>query len=177
MSPDMQTARLRLRLVNDADFPDLLRGLNDWRVARNISPIPFPYHEADALAYFPTLQRRALEGSGYCWTINEGTFVGIVAVDFEAQQGELGYWLMPDAWGKGYATEAARCVADFAFGDTECAKLVANHAADNPASGRVLMKLGFVETNRGESYYTSRQMMVSRIGLELTRERWQALRS
>ncbi len=176
-APVTRTAHLTLRLVTDDDLPDLMRGLSDWRIARNISAIPFPYREADARAYFPNMQRRALEGTGYCWTISDGEFCGIVAVDFEASQGDLGYWLLPGSWGKGYATEAAGFAIDFAFGRAPCVKLTAGHAADNPASGNVLTKLGFVEIERGERYYVSRQMMVARIRLELTRERWQALRS
>ena len=101
MTAEMRTNRLRLRLVNDDDLPDLVRGLSDWRVARNISRIPFPYSESDARAYFPDMQRRALEDTGYCWTINDGKFCGIVAVDFEASQGELGYWLVLDSGAKG----------------------------------------------------------------------------
>ena len=177
MTAEIRTRRLFLRPVADEDLSDLVRGLSDWRVARNLSPIPFPYTMEDARAYFPEQQQRRLQSMSGCWVIVNPDFCGIVAVDFEAAEGELGYWLMPHAWGKGYATEAARAVVDHAFGDRPCAKLTSGHAADNSASGRVLTKLGFVEIERGEHYYRPRQVMVSRIRLELTRERWQALRS
>ena len=177
MTPILHTERLKIYPVTDDHLPHLVAGLNYWSVARNLSPIPFPYAIEDALSYFPAQQRRRMETDSHCWIIFDAGFCGLVAVDFEGRIGELGYWLRPDCWGKGYATEAARAAVGFAFAGPRCDKLVAGHAEDNPASGRVLTKLGFVEIKRGEHYYVSRQMMVSRIGLELTRERWQAFRS
>ena len=51
---------------------------------------------------------------------------------------ELGYWLTPDAWGRGYATEAGEAVLAMARHALGLQRLDARHFVDNPASGRVL---------------------------------------
>jgi RimJ/RimL family protein N-acetyltransferase len=59
---------------------------------------------------------------------------------------ELGYWIARPYWGLGYATEAARAVLDIARHSLRLNRLVAGHFVDNPASGRVLEKIGFRPT-------------------------------
>jgi RimJ/RimL family protein N-acetyltransferase len=56
---------------------------------------------------------------------------------------ELGYWIARPYWGRGYATEAGRAVIDHARHSLRLPRLSAGHFIDNPASGRVLAKLGF----------------------------------
>jgi RimJ/RimL family protein N-acetyltransferase len=76
--------------------------------------------------------------------IKDGTVIGCADVD-EVRDGwgELGYWLDEAFWGAGLASEAAAAVRDFAFRALKLEGLGSGHAADNPASGRVLRKLGF----------------------------------
>ena len=70
--------------------------------------------------------------------------IGCADVDeIEGAEGVIGYWLDEAAWGQGFASEAARAVVDFAFGQLGLTRLTTGHAADNPASGHVLEKLGF----------------------------------
>jgi RimJ/RimL family protein N-acetyltransferase len=59
---------------------------------------------------------------------------------------ELGYWITPSAWGRGFATEAGEAVLAMARDTLRLDRLVSGHFVDNPASGRVLAKLGFVPT-------------------------------
>jgi len=66
---------------------------------------------------------------------------------------ELGYCIMKREWGKGFATEAARTILDFATRELGLTKFFACHAVKNPASGKVLQKLGFVYS--GDGSYTS----------------------
>jgi RimJ/RimL family protein N-acetyltransferase len=61
---------------------------------------------------------------------------------------EFGYWLTPSAWGRGYATEAGRAVVRMARESLRLKRLVSGHFIDNPASGKVLRKLGFRPTGR-----------------------------
>ena len=69
--------------------------------------------------------------------------IGVAERDGEA---ELGYWIVPSHWGRGYATEAGRAVIAAARDSLRIDRLVSGHFVDNPASGRVLRKLGFVAT-------------------------------
>ena len=59
---------------------------------------------------------------------------------------ELGYWIVPSQWGKGFATEAARAVIALAQGSLRLTRIVASHILDNKASATVLRNLGFVDT-------------------------------
>jgi ribosomal-protein-alanine N-acetyltransferase len=61
---------------------------------------------------------------------------------------ELGYFLIPSAWGNGYATEISRRLLEFAFQDSPLTELVASVNDDNLASHNVLQKSGFTENGR-----------------------------
>ena len=56
---------------------------------------------------------------------------------------ELGYWIRKEAWNKGYCTEAGKSIIQFGFEHLNLNKIYADHMARNPASGKVLEKLGF----------------------------------
>jgi len=64
-------------------------------------------------------------------------------LDPNREDRELGYWLGVAYWGRGFATEAARAVIDYVFGDLECEALQSGARVSNPASRRVLEKCGF----------------------------------
>ena len=57
-------------------------------------------------------------------------------------KGELGYWIAKDDWNRGYATEAARAVVRYAFDELGLRRVHAGHLVRNPASGRVMEKIG-----------------------------------
>ena len=91
-------------------------------------------------------------------------------------QAELGYWLGVPHWGKGYATEAAKALIDYAFGVLCLSALWCGYYAGNEASARVQKKTGFTyhhvtegihlsqldETRKGYVNYLSRDMWLSR---------------
>jgi len=84
-------------------------------------------------------------GDAYRFCITHaGGVVGLIDVD-EIHSGtpHLGYWLHPEAWGKGFAKEAALRIIEFAREEASLSGLTAGHAADNPVSGRVLAHAGF----------------------------------
>ncbi len=76
--------------------------------------------------------------------------IGGIAIDPDGETHQLGYWLTPDAWGRGLATEAGEAVIAMARHALGLRRLGAFHFVDNPASGRVLTKLGFRPTGRIE---------------------------
>jgi RimJ/RimL family protein N-acetyltransferase len=57
----------------------------------------------------------------------------------------MGYWIGKPFWNNGYCTEAARAVVEYGFGPLGLERIYANYLARNPASGRVLHKLGMTE--------------------------------
>lgn len=150
-----RTERLTLRPGWIEDAPLLARAAGHEAVVRNTRRMPWPYALGDAEAFLrtpqtpqtPALLVFAHEAGGV-------RLVGGVGLSALGGGGhELGYWITPDAWGRGYATEAARAVLAMA-GALRIRRIEACHFADNPASARVLSKLGFRPTGEqslGES--------------------------
>ena len=147
-----RTERLLLRPGWVEDAPALAAAIGDIAVSRNLARVPFPYAEADALAYlsrqadprlpnFQILLRtkgvpRLVGGAG----LHRG----------DDGRPELGYWIARPYWGLGFATEAAGQVMRIARA-MKLPRIAAGHYADNPASGRVLAKIGFRPTGRVEA--------------------------
>ena len=74
--------------------------------------------------------------------------------DSRARVAEVGYYVLPEFWGNGYATEAARLLVIYSLDELNARRVEAMVQADNPASERILAKLGFQEEGRKrEAYY------------------------
>ena len=146
----LATRRLVLRPFELGDAARVTEIESDWQVTRMLRMAPWPATLEGTAAWLATHAAEWREGSGYRFAITlGGRVIGGVDVDeITGSEGALGYWLEADAWGRGFALEAARAVVDFAFGTLKLERLVSGHAADNPASGTVLRKLGFAETGR-----------------------------
>ena len=69
----------------------------------------------------------------------------------DPQRPEVGYWLGRPFWGRGYASEALKAAMTWARADWGKNALWAGHFADNPASGGVLIKAGFLYTGDVET--------------------------
>ena len=147
-SPVIATPRLRLRAPRAADAPKIAALANDPDVARMTTRMPHPYSLADAETFLeacasqdPTQETVfAIEHDG------EG-LVGMLGFHpDEDGRTELGYWLGRPHWGQGLATEAAAAALVWAGQDWKRRYLLAGHFADNPASGQVLCKTGFLYT-------------------------------
>ena len=81
-------------------------------------------------------------------------FVWLFRIDDAAGRGEIGYWIRPDAQGRGYATEAAGLGLRYAFDERRLHKVVARVLEGNSPSRRVLEKSGFQEeAHLREHYY------------------------
>lgn len=145
--PTLLTAHLVLRPLRPDDAAALAQLAGNINVARNTRRIPHPYTE-DMARQFIADQRSAFNrGLEWTWAIclKDGLApIGCIGVQFEDEMGgELGYWLGEACWGKGYASEAGRAVIDHVFNTCTLWELNARHLFTNPASGRVLTKLGF----------------------------------
>ncbi len=147
-----RTQRLMLRPGWTEDAPELTHAIAHQQVVRNLGRAPWPYALGDAQAFLAA-QSAVAERNGASFlicTLDHGVSRIVGGVGFGPYDGEpheFGYWITPDAWGRGYATEAGRAVIDIARA-LRVPRLSAGHYADNPASGRVLRKLGFQPTGR-----------------------------
>lgn len=122
----------------------------------------FPPDRQAITAWFADHPRQWLAGEAWRFAAElDGRMIGVVDIDSIADgSGTLGYWLDRDAWGRGYALEAAHAVVRFAFGEAGLSELRAGHAADNPASGRVLVKLCFTPLDRVRRFSRPRGQVI-----------------
>ncbi len=141
--------RLFLRPGWPEDWQELFTRIGDEGVVRNLATAPWPYTERDAQTFAATPQDRRLPHFFVTLPSSTGPaeLIGSVGLGESDGEVELGYWFARAHWGKGYATEAAGAVLRLAkvLGHDH---LVAGHFMDNPASGRVLRKIGFRPTGR-----------------------------
>ena len=142
------TERLRLREPRHDDAMPLAALANDFDVARMTTSMPFPYTRADADDFLERLAARDKSREAV-FAIDHADEGPIGVIGFHPKEGaapEIGYWIGRPYWGRGLATEAVG--AAVAWADRAWAQrwVIAGHFADNPASGRVLDKAGFLYT-------------------------------
>jgi RimJ/RimL family protein N-acetyltransferase len=143
MSVLLKTERLTLRKPCREDLAALVPLIGDYAVAKNLAAVPHPYTAADAESWLDGMtERRAADGDDWA-ILRSGMFTGICSVTRYQGRLSLGYWLGKSFWGMGYATEAAEAAVSYAFAAHDVFALVSGYFVDNPASGRVLEKLGF----------------------------------
>jgi RimJ/RimL family protein N-acetyltransferase len=146
--PWIAADRLSLRPLTPDDAWRIADLANDYEVARMLTPLPHPFVLEDAQRFIDRMavaDARADRAFG----LDHQSFGLIGILGFHRQGGpitEMGYWLGRTFWGCGLATEAARAALAWAFCDWGKRAIMASHFADNPASGRVLAKAGFLYT-------------------------------
>ncbi|MEX6725203.1 GNAT family N-acetyltransferase [Parapedomonas caeni] len=174
----IRTDRLLLRPLWPEDAPAVARGAGDRAVAWMLARVPHPYTLHDAAVFIDGLQG-APEPVFAMLThdLPEVPLVGVIGLHRGDGGYELGYWLARAAWGCGYATEAGRAVLDLAFEGLRLPRVVADHFHDNPASGRVLAKLGFRPVGMAPRHSLARGGLVDSRTVALTRPQWRAHRA
>ena len=139
-----RTPRLLLRPGFPEDAPALAAGIADEAIARNLATVPWPYRVRDAEAFLasprdPVLPSLLILERGQ----QAPQLVGSCGLGRRPSGAvEMGYWIARPFWGRGIATEACTALVDIAR-TLGLATLEGSHFIDNPASARVLEKLGF----------------------------------
>lgn len=143
--PIIETERLILSKLEEKDIPFIVEYLQHRIYSDLTSNIPYPYTESDA-RFWLRMSKDAFENNtGYTFGIRnkEGHIIGAIGLhDREDDKAELGYWLGIPYWSKGYVTEAAKAIVDFGFNELGFHKIFATHFLHNPASGRIMEKIG-----------------------------------
>ena len=168
----IETPRLILRDVDLNDVDTIVPELNNFNIARNTARIPQPYHRDDALDFLnfvKTLDERSLV-CAISDSSNPSQLLGIVSYEFSVEQNdaELGYWLSESYWGKGLMTEAVGAMVHHAFNTTKLEQLVSCYHNDNPVSGRILRRVGFVEVGQSTSFSKAQGREVAVTNLKLS---------
>lgn len=143
---------IRLEPIGPVHAAALQPLLEDPAIAAT-TPFPFPYPPEGAWEWIAEALALQAVGTKYAFAVcdHEGLPVGVSLlkdVNPDAREAELGYWIGRPYWGGGRATAAAAATLCFAFEQLELLAVVAVSLEANPASLRVLVKLGFVETGR-----------------------------
>lgn len=147
MIPELETERLLLRPFVMADAADVTRIVGDRELAADTLNIPHPYEPGMAEAWIATHADGVHRTSPVVYAVTDrgtGALVGAVGLMLDAphRRAELGYWVARERWGDGVCTEAARAVLEYGFGVLGLERIHAHHFSRNPASGRVMQKLG-----------------------------------
>ncbi|NJN81618.1 MAG: GNAT family N-acetyltransferase [Caldilineaceae bacterium] len=151
--PTVQTERLLLRPFEITDASDVHRHVSDVRIASTTLRIPHPYEEGMAEAWIARRAETFEKEEGVTFAIvrrGDHALIGAISLHFNHPDvhAELGYWIGAPHWGNGYGTEAARAMLGYGFGEWGLHRIVARHLSRNPASGRVMQKIGM--TREGE---------------------------
>ncbi|PTQ07788.1 GNAT family N-acetyltransferase [Sphingomonas oleivorans] len=156
-----RTERLLLRPGWIEDAPALAAAIADEAIVTKLSRVPWPYRLEDAEAFLGASQPADASANDLprflIWLRTHGApkLIGGIGLQRTETGAELGYWIVRDYWGLGFATEAARAVVALADESLRLPTLEAGHFVDNPASGRVLQKLGFQPTGRTTGLYST----------------------
>lgn len=149
-----RTERLTLRPLMQIDAARVAALAGDWDVARMTTRVPYPYTLVDA--------------DHWIRSIGDGEFVRGIELNDEligacgyvvddSGAAEIGYWIGKPYWGRGFATEASGAIVAHCLGAEGFKRLTCSHFADNPASGRVIRKLGFKLIGSGSGWSDARQ--------------------
>ena len=139
-----RTPRLLLRPGFPEDAPALAAAIADESVVRNLAAVPWPYSVRDAEAFL-ACPRDPILPSLLIFERGSGApqLIGSCGLGRRPSGSvEMGYWIAKPFWGRGYATEACRALVEIARA-LGLPQLEGSHFLDNPASARVLEKLGF----------------------------------
>lgn len=145
---NLETSRLILRDIRLEDVYEYYERLfGDGDVCRYLL---FDPHQdiGESLASIQNILQQYEEGGFYRWGIaekGEDSLIGVISlvrIDEEKNECSFAYLLGRDYWNRGYGTEALKEVIRFAFEELDLDRIVADHMAENTASGAVMQKAG-----------------------------------
>ncbi|XUU59580.1 GNAT family N-acetyltransferase [Erythrobacter sp. HA6-11] len=152
------TQRLLLRPAWPEDAEAIFAGIGEREVVCNLARAPWPYTLKDAREFLSRPAPDSLPRFVITIPGEDGSeLVGMVGLncqdDGEEDVVELGYWIARSHWGQGIATEAVRGVLEVAR-TLGIKRIEAGHFTDNPASGRVMRKVGFRPTGERRAQFS-----------------------
>lgn len=151
----IETKRLILRPFVSQDALQVQELAGDKRVSASTLNIPYPYENGMAESWIASHKRHWVDKTAVVYAVtlkndanderenSKLTLIGTMSlVDIQGHEAELGYWFGVDFWGQNYCTEAALALVEHAFLHLGINTLIAEHLADNPASGKVMQNVG-----------------------------------
>jgi len=146
--PILETDRLRLRPLSLDDVSDVQRIAGRRELADTTISIPHPLSEGQAREWISRQAETVALGKGMCFGAELKTnrlligAAGLRDIDEVHRQAELGFWVAVEWWGRGFGTEMGLAVVAYAFRQLDLNRVYGHYMVRNPASGRVLEKVG-----------------------------------
>lgn len=151
--PTLRTSRLLLRAFRPSDATTVQESLSDAAIAEGTLRVPHPYPEGAAAEWIAGLAAKWDSGRFVAWAIAEAAsdhVIGAMSLRLAPahRRGEVGYWVARSRWGAGVATEALRAVIACGFEQFQLHRIEGHHYVENPASGRVMKRVGMRHEGR-----------------------------
>ena len=156
--PVIDSARVSLRPLQYGDAALVAKHANDQRIAQMTTSLPFPLSEGAAEEFVG--EALAEDRVQDVWAIDGGksdapALLGVISLKYlDRDQSEVGYWVAPEFWNRGYAGEAVKTL--LTSNPHANRSVVASVFQDNPASARVLAGAGFTWLGEAEAFSLSR---------------------
>ena len=147
--PRIETDRLALRPLALSDAREVQRLAGDREIAHNALNIPHPFTAEMAEQWISQSLREYEEerSANFAVTLRaDNSLVGAIglSIDHANLRAEMGYWIDRSRWNRGYASEAAESILKYGFEELGMNRIHANCLRRNPASARVLQKIGMI---------------------------------
>lgn len=147
MKTVLVSKRLTLRQLEPHDSESIEKLAGEKDVADTTLSIPHPYPAGSAVTFINARREAAARGDGHSFAVTlteNDAFLGIVGLHVVKthNMAELAYWVGKPFWGNGYCSEAAARILQFAFDDLKLNRVFAAAMTRNPASYRVMEKIG-----------------------------------
>ena len=180
--PTLTTARLLLRPLTAEDAPEVQRLAGAREVAATTLNIPHPYPDGAAESWIARQAQAWSEGKEAGLAIVERAtraFAGGIGLHRAPhhQRAELGYWIAVPYWNRGYCTEAVAEMIRYGFEELGLHRIHASHFGNNPASGRVMVKIGMRHEGRRREHIHKWDQFLDLEEYAILAEEWRASRS
>lgn len=146
-SPTITTPRLLLRQSQMEDVPYIVKYADNQNISDKVLNLPYPYLEEHAHGWIKMAAVGFESKVNYIFAIHhleKDHFIGGIGLHLDESKtnAELGYWIAEPFWNMGIASEAGKAILQFGFENLGLQKIYASHFLFNPASERVLQKIG-----------------------------------
>ena len=162
------SGRFKLRPLQIADAEQVNLCIRDPRIYRSVGKIPPNQTLANTQAYILDCQKKAVLKESFAYGIvDDDRIVGCVSASPLADNRflDVGYWIAPSYWGGGIATQAVSTFVKWLHEEEKIRFVTAGYFVDNPASGHVLRKCGFLACGRRKYHCLGRGSMVDCIDM------------
>lgn len=179
--PSLKTERLILRPFEISDAPRVQLLAGEKEIADTTLNIPHPYEDGMAEQWIGTHKEGFEKGEQATFAIilkESNQLIGAIGLVFNRRfnRAELGYWIAKDFWNQGYGTSAAKRVLEYGFMERKLNKIFASHLRRNPASGRIMKKIGMKKEGELREHVLRWNKYEDLIVYGITQKEWQKIK-